>query len=131
MPEAAQLILYTSTFKESSNTFLLDMGKPIKILNLVKKLINYFAENPKSIKIIYTKLLKSEKLNENLIHNETKQKTIYKKIFKIKKKIKLEKNYYNNIYKLSNEFTENYNKIRLKQFVNSLKKNGIKIADFL
>ena len=81
--EAVELILYASKLGKSNELFFLDMGKPIKIIEIAKKMINLLGrkiENPENknsndVKIIYKGLEPGEKLSEivhvgNLDHTE-------------------------------------------------------------
>ena len=80
---AAQLVLISSTISNLGNIFVLDMGKPFKIQDLAKKLINLHYKNNgknKNIKIKYIGLKDGEKLHEELALGENLEKTKYKKI---------------------------------------------------
>lgn len=131
LPEASQLIILASSLTITNQTYLLDMGKPIQIVSIVKTLINYFAENPKKIKIKYSKLFKSEKVKEKLIFNEKKTLTKYKKIFKIVKNKNLSNKYYNKIYSHTKTFLDNYDEQTLETYLKLLKKIGMKVDYFI
>jgi len=65
--EAAQLILQTGAYGGKGKIFLLDMGKPIKIVDLAKDLIRLSGLEPeKDISIVYSGLRPGEKLYEEL-----------------------------------------------------------------
>ncbi len=71
IPEAASLILKSTLFSKKGNIFVLDMGEPIKILDLAKKIITLsglaYDDNEKnSIKIEFTGLRPGEKMHEEL-----------------------------------------------------------------
>jgi O-antigen biosynthesis protein WbqV len=72
--EAVELVLISSQIKNSKNgnIFILEMGKPIFIKDLAKKMINLSGKDIKSIKIKYTGLRKGEKLDELLFFSEEK-----------------------------------------------------------
>ena len=83
--EACQLVLQAGGQAESSNTgyiFILDMGKPVNIDDLAKKLIRLSGYRPnEDIKILYTTLPPGEKIIEELILSEENAKpTKYGKI---------------------------------------------------
>ena len=80
--EACNLVLQSSQLKNKNRIFLLKMGKSIKILDIVKRLINLFGyhENKEKIKIIETGLRKGEKLTEKLSISRRFFKTKHKDI---------------------------------------------------
>jgi FlaA1/EpsC-like NDP-sugar epimerase len=67
---------------QGSETFVLDMGEPIKISYLAKQLIRMAGLIPgQDIEIVYTGLREGEKLVEELFHNEEKlEKTLHDQI---------------------------------------------------
>jgi len=67
IPEASQLILLASQIGNGGELFVLDMGVPIKILDLAKHLIRLSGGVPdKDIKIVFTGIRKGEKMHEQL-----------------------------------------------------------------
>lgn len=67
IPEAAQLILLASQLGDGGELFVLDMGEPVKIVDLAKNLIRLSGRIPdKDIKIIFTGIRKGEKMHEQL-----------------------------------------------------------------
>ena len=74
IPEAVQLVLQSSSMAKGGDVFVLDMGDPIRILDLAYKMINLSgytpvdSENPDGdIKIKFTGLRPGEKLYEELL----------------------------------------------------------------
>jgi len=68
IPEAVQLILQAVTMGRNGEIFILDMGQPIKILDLATELIKRSGLTPnKDIKIEFTGLRPGEKLFEELV----------------------------------------------------------------
>jgi len=68
IPEAAQLVLQAGAMGGGSEIFLLDMGKPIKILDLAIDLITLSGLKPwEDIDIVFTGLRPGEKLYEELL----------------------------------------------------------------
>jgi FlaA1/EpsC-like NDP-sugar epimerase len=82
IPEAAQLIMQASAIGEGGNIFLLDMGKPVKIVDLAHKMIQLAGYIPnQDIEIKFTGVRPGEKLQEELINpDETAVPTFHKKI---------------------------------------------------
>ena len=83
IPEAVSLILQCGLFAEGGEIFILDMGKPVKILHLAEKLIRQAGLVPyKDIDIVEVGLRPGEKLFEELlIDKEHQEKTDNEKIF--------------------------------------------------
>jgi FlaA1/EpsC-like NDP-sugar epimerase len=82
IPEAVQLVLQASVIGGGGEIFVLDMGKPIKIIDLAKDIIRLSGyEVEKDIRIVQTGLRPGEKLFEELfIPGEIYEKTIHEKI---------------------------------------------------
>jgi len=76
------LIMQACVQGQGSETFVLDMGEPIKISYLAKQLIRMAGLIPgQDIEIVYTGLREGEKLVEELFHNEEKlEKTLHDQI---------------------------------------------------
>jgi FlaA1/EpsC-like NDP-sugar epimerase len=83
IPEAVGLILQCSLYANGGEIFILDMGAPVKILDLAKKMIRQAGFVPgKQIKIVYSGLRPGEKLfEETLIDPTSQKKTNNSKIF--------------------------------------------------
>ncbi len=83
IPEAVSLILQCGLFADGGEIFILDMGKPVKIIDLAEKLIRQTGLVPGiDIEIVETGLRPGEKLYEELLLDvESQQKTENKKIF--------------------------------------------------
>jgi FlaA1/EpsC-like NDP-sugar epimerase len=68
IPEASQLVLTSAAMAKNGELFVLDMGKPIKILDLAENMIRLSGYTPdQDIKIIETGLRPGEKLYEELL----------------------------------------------------------------
>ena len=83
IPEAVSLILQCGLFAKGGEIFILDMGKPVKILDLAKKLIRQAGYIPyQDIDIVETGLRPGEKLFEELLLDiTTQEKTTNKRIY--------------------------------------------------
>jgi FlaA1/EpsC-like NDP-sugar epimerase len=78
IPEACELVLQAGAIGTGGEIFILDMGEPIKIVDLAKKMIELSGKD--SIKIEFTGLRPGEKLYEELLIDESDAKTDYESI---------------------------------------------------
>ena len=67
IPEAAQLVLQAGLMGEGGKIFVLDMGEPVKIIDLAKDLIRLSGLKEEDIKIEFSGLRAGEKLYEELL----------------------------------------------------------------
>ena len=83
IPEAVRLVIQTGALSKGGEIFVLDMGEPVKILNLAKDLIHLSGlEEGKDVEIKFIGLRPGEKLNEVLFFNkESLKSTEHNKIF--------------------------------------------------
>lgn len=83
IPEAAQLVIQAGAMAKGGEIFILDMGKPVKIVDLARDLIKLSGLEPDvDIKIEFSGLRPGEKLYEELLMDEEGiQNTKHKKIF--------------------------------------------------
>jgi len=80
IPEACQLVLQAASIAKGNELFILDMGEPVKILDLAKKMIQIYGKE-NEVKIEFTGLRPGEKLYEELMFDESDTKTKYESIF--------------------------------------------------
>jgi FlaA1/EpsC-like NDP-sugar epimerase len=79
--EAVSLVLQASVIGEKGDTFVLDMGQPLLVLELVKTLIKLSGRNENQVPIQFTGLRRGEKLIEELFYeNEGVHETLFSKI---------------------------------------------------
>ncbi len=67
IPEASQLVLQASSMGQGGEIFILDMGQPIRIVDLARDLIRLYGFADGQVKLIYTGLRPGEKLYEELL----------------------------------------------------------------
>lgn len=78
IPEACELVLQAGAIGSGGELFILDMGEPIKIVDLAQKMIELSGRV--DIKIEFTGLRPGEKLYEELLIDESDAKTDYESI---------------------------------------------------
>lgn len=76
--EACELVLQAASLGEGGEVFILDMGKPVKIVDLAKKMLQIY--NKEHLEIKFTGLRPGEKLYEELLIDENDKKTKYESI---------------------------------------------------
>lgn len=83
IPEASQLVLQAGALGSGGEIFILDMGEPVKILDLAEDMIRLSGLTPyEDVDIVFTGVRKGEKLFEELeITGEDLDKTNHPKIF--------------------------------------------------
>ncbi|WP_165793962.1 polysaccharide biosynthesis protein [Marinobacter halophilus] len=87
IPEASQLVLQAGSMGQGGEVFVLDMGEPVKIADLARKMVHLMGlaekdqEQPDGdIEIIYTGLRPGEKLYEELLIGDNPQGTSHPRI---------------------------------------------------
>jgi FlaA1/EpsC-like NDP-sugar epimerase len=103
IPEAVQLVLQASTLNDSNAIFMLEMGEPIKIVDLAKNLIELSGlKVGEDIEIVFTGMRPGEKIEEELL---TDSENIVRTRFD---KIRLQRN-------------DNFDPDRIERFVHDLR----------
>jgi FlaA1/EpsC-like NDP-sugar epimerase len=83
IPEAVHLVLQAGTMGEGGEVFILDMGEPVRIIDLARDLIRLSGhEEGSDIAIVYSGLKPGEKLHEELFReSERVERSAHPKIF--------------------------------------------------
>lgn len=114
IPEACQLVIQAAAFAKGGELFILDMGEPVKIIDLAEKMIRLSGKEPhKDIPIKFTGLRPGEKMYEELLKDsDTIIKTSNSKIF-----IEQNNNGYKQTIKNVLEFKQNKDTIDITSFI--------------
>lgn len=82
IPEASRLVIQSGALAKGGEIFVLDMDKPIKIVDLAKNMIHLSGYTEEDIEIVETGIRPGEKLYEELLLEKEKKETqIFEKIF--------------------------------------------------
>jgi UDP-N-acetyl-D-glucosamine 4,6-dehydratase len=80
IPEACQLVLQTASIAKGGELFILDMGAPVKVVDLAKKMIQLY-DKEEEVEIVFSGLRPGEKLYEELLLDDSEQETEYASIY--------------------------------------------------
>lgn len=116
--EAARLVIKSCSLKDAI-IFTLDMGKPVKILDLAKNMLMLYGLSEKDVPIVFTGIREGEKLYEEiLMEDETLVKSEYKKLFSAKDSVKpLSRKERENMIKEFEKASIEYDKEKIKKLM--------------
>lgn len=117
IPEASRLVLQAGAIATGGEIFVLDMGEPVKIVDLAKNIIRLSGKKEEDIGIEFTGMRPGEKLFEELLNkNEIHSEQVYEKIYR-GKAVTVHKNELDEV--INELFTnQNESKEKLIQFAN-------------
>ncbi|WP_209122898.1 nucleoside-diphosphate sugar epimerase/dehydratase [Alkalihalobacillus sp. BA299] len=82
IPEASRLVIQAGALARGGEIFILDMGEPVKIVDLAKNLIKLSGNSLDEIEIQFSGMRPGEKLFEELLkEDETEEQQVYPKIY--------------------------------------------------
>ena len=121
--EACNLVLQCSNLKNKNSIFFLDMGKPIKIFDIIKKMFNTYKRPDQKLRVTILGNRFNEKIFEKFASDNKIKKTKINKIFYIKDRVPK---------KIS--FNNHYQKIKLTKdpiYLNKLLKKIVSIKWYM
>ena len=120
IPEAVSLVLQAGVYAKGGEIFVLDMGEPVRILDLAKNLIRLSGYKvDEDIKIVFTGLRPGEKLYEEMLMKEEGLKETENKLIHIGKPIDIDEDVFFRQLKRLKEATVN-EEVDVRQIVQEI-----------
>ena len=121
IPEAVSLVLQAGALAKGGEIFVLDMGKPVRILDMAEKLIRLSGYEPYTdIKIEFTGLRPGEKLYEELLMDEEGLSDTENKLIHIGRPIALEPDFLDRLEELRQALRENEDDVDARKVIKKL-----------
>lgn len=116
IPEAVSLVMEAATIADGGEIFVLDMGKPVRIVALAENLIRMYGKRPyKDVDIVFTGLRPGEKIKEELLMNEEGLRKTTNKLIFIGKQIEIDaKQFLKKLDELRNAAEQNNEEIAVQ-----------------
>ena len=121
--EACSLVIQSSKLNSNGNIFVLDMGKQIKIIEIIRRLFDIYKKPDQSLKLKIIGNKYNEKISENLFLSRKYLKSKYKKIFIVKEPIPNNKIFFSLLDQLNQslkDYDVNKAKLTLNFFFKSI-----------
>jgi len=131
IPEASQLVLQAGAFGRNGEIYILDMGEPVKIVDLARDLIRLSGFEPeKDIPIVFTGIRPGEKLHEELFLDPKQvDRTRHNKIFVVHDSIPIDEDQFasalQELYRASEKRDKHAIQRALKALVPSYMERGV------
>lgn len=115
IPEASRLVLQAGALAQGGEVFVLDMGKPVKIVDLAKNLIRLSGKVEEEIGIEFSGIRPGEKLFEELLNeNEIHPEQVYEKIYRGK----VDEIPYEKVQFIINDLISDFSKEKIIKYTN-------------
>lgn len=116
IPEAVSLVMEAAAIADGGEIFVLDMGKPVRIVALAENLIRMYGKRPyKDVDIVFTGLRPGEKIKEELLMNEEGLRKTTNKLIFIGKQIEIDvKQFLKKLDELRNAAEQNNEEIAVR-----------------
>lgn len=116
IPEAVSLVMEAAAIADGGEIFVLDMGKPVRIVALAENLIRMYGKRPyKDVDIVFTGLRPGEKIKEELLMNEEGLRKTTNKLIFIGKQLEIDaKQFLKKLDELRNAAEQNNEEIAVQ-----------------